>query len=51
MKTRLRVGAVQSGEERASGRSNSTFQYLNKATRKLERDFSQGRVVIRMALS
>lgn len=53
-KTRLRVGAVQPGEEKASGRSNSTSQYLNKATRKLERDFSQGQVVIRwgwMALS
>lgn len=40
------VGAVHPGEEKALGISHSSFQYLKRLTRRLERDFSKGSVVL-----
>lgn len=40
------VGPVQLGEEKAREEVTAAFRYLKGSTRKLERDFSSGHVVI-----
>ena len=42
----LRVGVVQPGEEKASGRPLAAFQYLKGATGKMGRGSLSGSVVI-----
>jgi len=42
----MKVGAVQPGEEKALGDLKAAFQYLKGPTGRMERDFSQGCVVI-----